>query len=66
MSSIEMVVSKKAEVAVVDSLSLANYLTKHYYQESEIHLQASWGPLPPHPILFNTKLPGKMIIKIIK
>ncbi|MPC21977.1 hypothetical protein E2C01_014981 [Portunus trituberculatus] len=57
MSSIEMVVSKKAEVAVVDSLSLSNYLTRHYYQEPELHLQVSWGPLPPHPIIFNTKLP---------
>lgn len=60
MNSIEMVVSKKAEVAVVDSLSLANYLTRHYYQESELHLQTSWGPLPPHPIVVNTKLPAAL------
>lgn len=62
MSSIEMVVSKKAEVAVVDSLSLSNYLTRHYYQEPELHLQVSWGPLPPHPIIFNSKLPGELFL----
>lgn len=58
MNSIEMVVSKKAEATVVDSLSLANYLSRHYYQKPELHLEASWGPLPPHPILVNSKLPG--------
>ncbi|KAK8403706.1 hypothetical protein O3P69_000063 [Scylla paramamosain] len=64
MSSIEMVVSKKAEVAVVDSLSLSNYLTRHYYQQPELHLQVSWGPLPPHPIIFNTKLPADLVKRI--
>lgn len=60
MNSIEMVVSKKAEVAVVDSLSLSNYLTRHYYQKPELHLQVSWGPLPPHPIIINTRLPADL------
>ncbi|KAG0712611.1 hypothetical protein GWK47_018114 [Chionoecetes opilio] len=60
MSSIEMVVSKKAEVAVVDSHSLANYLTRHYYQKPELHVQVSWGPLPPHPIIINTRIPGEL------
>ncbi|KAK4329653.1 hypothetical protein Pmani_000006 [Petrolisthes manimaculis] len=64
MNSIEMVVSKKAEATVVDSLSLANYLSRHYYQEPELHLEGSWGPLPPHPILVNSKLPVELQQKI--
>ncbi|XP_045615305.1 uncharacterized protein [Procambarus clarkii] len=64
MSSIEMVVSKKAEAAAVDSLSFANYLNRHYYQAPEIHLQGTWGPLPPHPILVNSNLPDAIKIKI--
>lgn len=65
MNSIEMVVSKKAEATAVDSLSLANYLSRHYYQEPELHLQGSWGPLPPHPILVNTKLPEDLKQKVV-
>ncbi|XP_071546507.1 uncharacterized protein [Panulirus ornatus] len=56
MKSIEMVVAKRAEVTAVDSLSLANYLTLHFYQTPELYLQESWGPLPPYPILVNSKL----------
>lgn len=66
MRSIENVISKRAEVTAVDSLSLANYLSRHYYQVSELHLYESWGPLPPHPIMLNTKLPGEMKTKIEK
>ena len=62
MSSIEHVVSKRAEVTAVDSLSLTNYLNRHYYQVSELLLFESWGPLPPHPILINAKMPGKLIL----
>ncbi|KAG7162651.1 uncharacterized protein LOC121873670 isoform X2 [Homarus americanus] len=64
MNSIETVVAKKAEMSAVDSLSLANYLTCHYYQEPELHLQESWGPLPPHPILINNKFPVDLRNKI--
>ncbi|XP_042856989.1 uncharacterized protein LOC122243452 [Penaeus japonicus] len=56
MNSLEMVVAKKAEATAVDSIALTNYLSRFYYQEPELHLQESWGPLPPHPILINTKL----------
>lgn len=59
MNSLEMVVAKKAEAAAVDSIALTNYLSRFYYQKAELHLQESWGPLPPHPILVNTNLPGK-------
>nr|XP_053634012.1 uncharacterized protein LOC128689676 [Cherax quadricarinatus] len=62
--SIEMVVSKKSEATAVDSLSLANYLSRHYYHEPELSLELSWGPLPPHPILVNSKLPAALKIKL--
>jgi len=57
VASIELVMAKRVEAAAVDSLSLANYLNVHYYQESEVGLQESFGPLPPHPILINKSIP---------
>lgn len=60
MNSLEMVVAKKAEAAAVDSIALTNYLSRFYYQKAELHLQESWGPLPPHPILVNTNLPDEI------
>ncbi|XP_068220804.1 uncharacterized protein [Palaemon carinicauda] len=64
MNSIEQVISKRAEVTAVDSLSLTNYLNRHYYQVSELFLFESWGPLPPHPIMINAKVSDEMKAKI--
>ncbi|XP_066977417.1 uncharacterized protein [Macrobrachium rosenbergii] len=64
MNSIEQVISKRAEVTAVDSLSLTNYLNRHYYQISELHLFESWGPLPPHPIMISTRLSNELKAKI--
>lgn len=57
VASIELVMAKRVEAAAVDSLSLANYLNVHYYQEAEVGLQESFGPLPPHPIMINNSIP---------
>ncbi|XP_076060607.1 putative phosphite transport system-binding protein PtxB isoform X2 [Oratosquilla oratoria] len=64
--SIELILLKKADVAAVDSISLKNYLTRYYYQEEELHVLESWGPLPPHPILINKSLPDELKQKTIK
>ena len=56
-----MVLTKQAEAAAVDANTLA--YNKKYLQDGgkDIVVLESIGPLPPYPIVINSRLDGKKI-----
>ena len=59
LSSVHMVLTKQAEAAAVDANTLA--YNKKYLQDGgkDIVVLDSIGPLPPYPIVVNSRLDGK-------
>ncbi|XP_046389623.1 uncharacterized protein LOC124158530 [Ischnura elegans] len=57
LASVQMVLSKKAEAACVDANTFA--CVKKYLQDQgkDIEVLESLGPLPPYPIVVNSRLP---------
>lgn len=58
-ASAQMVLSKQAEWAAVDSTTLL--YSKKYMQDGgkDITILETLGRLPPYPIVINSKLPGR-------
>lgn len=54
-----MVLSKQAEAAAIDANTFS--YNKKYLQDGgkDIIVLDSVGPLPPYPIVVNSRLPGK-------
>lgn len=59
-ASAQMVLSKQAEWAAVDSTTLL--YSKKYMQDGgkDITILETLGRLPPYPIVVNSKLPGRL------
>ncbi|PSN53295.1 hypothetical protein C0J52_04658 [Blattella germanica] len=64
LNSVHMVLTKQAEAAAVDANTLA--YNKKYLQDGgkDIMVLDSIGPLPPYPIVVNSKMDGKQKTKI--
>jgi len=60
IESLNLLQSKRAEVAVVDSNTLSFYLKQHPSVAEEMCVLESLGPLPPYPIVIRKTLPGKV------
>ncbi|KAJ9592388.1 hypothetical protein L9F63_015956 [Diploptera punctata] len=60
LSSVHMVLTKQAEAAAVDANTLA--YNKKYLQDGgkDIVVLDSIGPLPPYPVVVNSRLDGKL------
>lgn len=58
LNSVQMVLSKQAEAAAVDANTLA--YNKKYLQDrgKDILVLESLGPLPPYPIVVNSRMNG--------
>ncbi|KAE8737663.1 hypothetical protein FOCC_FOCC016871 [Frankliniella occidentalis] len=64
LKSVQMVLSKQAEAAAVDANTLS--YNKKYLQDKgkDIIVLESFGPLPPYPIVVNSRLSATMKEKI--
>ncbi|KAI9562702.1 hypothetical protein GHT06_010156 [Daphnia sinensis] len=56
LNSIQMVASRKADVASVDSNVLAFAMTKNPALAHDLHIFTSIGPLPPYPIMVRSSM----------
>ena len=59
LNSIQMVASRKADVASVDSNVLGYAMTKTPSLAKDLHVFSSIGPLPPYPIMVRSSLPAE-------
>ena len=59
LNSIQMVATRQADVAAVDSNVLAYAMSKNPSLEEDIHVFTSLGPLPAYPIMVRSSLPAK-------
>lgn len=66
LKSVQMVLSKQAEAAAIDANTLS--YNKKYLQDGgkDIIVLESVGPLPPYPIVVNTRLSSAMKEKIVQ
>ena len=56
-----MVLDRKADFAAIDSNSLQYYLLEHPEVKKNLKVLTSFGPMPIYPVVFNSRLPGKII-----
>lgn len=56
LNSIQMVASRKADVASVDSNVLGFAMTKNPALAHDLHIFTSIGPLPPYPIMVRSSM----------
>ncbi|XP_069684199.1 probable phosphite transport system-binding protein PtxB isoform X2 [Periplaneta americana] len=66
LNSVHMVLTKQAEAAAVDANTLA--YNKKYLQDGgkDIQVLDSIGPLPPYPIVINSRMDGNLKKKILQ
>ncbi|XP_049807482.1 uncharacterized protein LOC126250043 [Schistocerca nitens] len=66
LQSIQMVLTKQAEAAAVDSNTLA--YNKRYLQDQgkDVLVLDSIGPLPPYPIVVNSRMDGELKETIVR
>lgn len=65
IKSIEMIVQKQADAAAVDANCAATYLKRNPLAKNEVFCLESWGPLPPYPIVVNSRMPDHLKKKIV-
>jgi ABC-type phosphate/phosphonate transport system substrate-binding protein len=56
-----MVLDRKADFAAIDSNSLQYYLLEHPEVKKNLKVLTSFGPMPIYPVVFNSRLPGKIM-----
>uniref|UniRef100_A0A1B6KMP1 Uncharacterized protein n=1 Tax=Graphocephala atropunctata TaxID=36148 RepID=A0A1B6KMP1_9HEMI len=64
LASVQMVLQKQAEAAAVDSNTLAYNKVHLQDRGKDLFVLDSLGPLPPYPIVVNTRLPGELKSKL--
>lgn len=65
IKTIQMVLQKQADAAAVDANCLSIYMDQHPEIKEKIFVLESWGPLPPYPIVINTRLSSESICSLI-
>lgn len=61
LKSIKMILDNKADVAAIDSNVLKFYLQQNPQDEENLSTVTSLGPMPIYPIVFNSRLSGKLV-----
>lgn len=56
-----MILDNKADVAAIDSNVLKFYLQQNPRDEENLSTVTSLGPMPVYPIVFNSRLSGKLV-----
>uniref|UniRef100_A0A1B6EHE6 Solute-binding protein family 3/N-terminal domain-containing protein n=1 Tax=Cuerna arida TaxID=1464854 RepID=A0A1B6EHE6_9HEMI len=64
LASVQMVLQKQAEAAAVDSNTLAYNKVHLQDRGKDLFVLESLGPLPPYPIVVNSRLPGELKSKL--
>jgi ABC-type phosphate/phosphonate transport system substrate-binding protein len=59
LKAIRMVYEHRVDGAAVSSIALNTFRSLHPECSKKIHTLTSWGPLPVHPIVVNSRLPGE-------
>lgn len=57
-----MILDNKADVAAIDSNVLKFYLQQNPQDEENLTTVTSLGPMPIYPIVFNSRLSGKLVL----
>lgn len=65
LETIEMIMSRKAHAAAVDSNALALYLKKNPHHKEELAVLTSWGPLPPYVLVASRSFAKETRARII-
>ncbi|KAG8182077.1 hypothetical protein JTE90_008612 [Oedothorax gibbosus] len=60
LESIRMVIGKKVEAAAVDANCLKFFQERNPELAKEVEVFTSWGPLPPYPIVVNSKMEASL------
>ncbi|XP_071040866.1 uncharacterized protein [Parasteatoda tepidariorum] len=66
LNSIKMVTMKKVDAAAVDANCLAYFLDSNPHLAEEVVVLTTWGPLPPYPLVVNSKLDNSVKNDIVK
>ncbi|XP_030847470.1 uncharacterized protein LOC591494 [Strongylocentrotus purpuratus] len=60
VKSIEMVADKKVDAAAINSTTLSYQMKKHPSLAEKLHIMDSWGPLPVHPMVVNSRMSAEL------
>ncbi|XP_064619748.1 uncharacterized protein LOC135483126 [Lineus longissimus] len=60
LKAIKMVYDHRVDAAAVSSVALNTFRAVHPEYSKKIHTLTSWGPLPIHPIVINSRIPDEM------
>lgn len=60
-----MILDNQADVAAIDSNVLKFYLQQNPQDEENLTTVTSLGPMPIYPIVFNSRLSGKLVDHVL-